>query len=177
LKTVFFSILSTATSRKTLFKNFHFTISLQIKRMPAFATAHHHLIAHFQGLNDELTHWLQQNPNRVCGFINNPPTIDGFTAVPVTIRPVLFKFIERAMNADNFNLEAIISPNFGFVHLQPQLLQMQENITTMQENITTMQGQITQIENRLTVIEQDMTNNHNELMALLQPVVPNAQNV
>jgi hypothetical protein len=162
--------------------------------MPAFATAHHHLIAHFQGLNDELTHWLQQNPNRVCGFINNPPTIDGFTAVPVTIRPVLFKFIERAMNADNFNLEAIISPNFGFVHLQPQLLQMQENITTMQENITTMQenittmpimqenittmqGQITQIENRLTAIEQDMTNNHNELMALLQPVVPNAQNV
>ena len=120
----------------------------------AFQLAHADLVQFFveMAVEFDARMALPINADKVIQDIHPSPQITGFQQVPLHFRPVAFKFIARALNRNNFNLDSVFSSDFEFIHQQPQLLAMQGQIVHMQGQIDEIRGDIAEIRVGITAI-------------------------
>jgi septal ring factor EnvC (AmiA/AmiB activator) len=82
---------------------------------------------------------LPGNQDLIFQDINPATPVAGFNDVPVHFRPVAYKFIQRALNLANFDLDMVFAPEFSMVFEQPQILVMQGQIQQIQQDVAQMQ--------------------------------------
>lgn len=118
-----------------------------------------------------------ENAHLIYEDINPAPAISGFNNVPLYFRPMVYKFLAKAVDIQNFNVEAVFSPDFQMIHNRPQLLVMQGQVATIQQQVATVQQQVAAVDAnqvrmlaRLTTIEQSI----NELLHHFNIQVPAA---
>ena len=113
---------------------------------------------------------LPINADKVIEDIHPSPPITGFNQVPAPFRPVVYKFIQRALNVNNFNLDTVFSPEFEFIHQRPQLLAMQERLTVIEGQVADIQQIQVQMQGQITDMQAGIT----AIMNHLNIPVPNA---
>lgn len=145
----------------------------------AFATVHHDLVPFFIQMATDFDdrRALPENAHLVFEITNPAPAVTGFNNVPEHFRPIVFKFIQRAMSVNNFTLDMVFAPEFGVMHDQPQMIVMQQSINNINNRLNAIEQDIININTNQNLMQQTLTGIAAQLAQLLANANnPNLQN-
>ena len=143
------------------------------------ANAHPQLVQHFIDMAAafDARMALPGNQNLIFQDINPAPAVAGFNDVPIHFRPVMYKFIQRALNVANFDLDMVFAPEFSMVFEQPQILVMQGQIQQIRQDIAYIQHVQGQTQQDVAQTQQDVAQIRQDVAQMQQAQAQTQQDV
>jgi hypothetical protein len=109
-------------------------------------------VQHFINLSAQLEDHMANHPKLTIHNHNPAPQYPGFEQVPERFRPAVDKFMATALNQANFTLERVLAPEFEFVIVIPDIIQMRNDLTILQGTVNGLQGTVDTMNGNIQLI-------------------------